>query len=179
MKRLFGIFLAAILSILCACGSTVPAQIMKIDREETYPDVPGELTIIFRSLDQIADEADVIVQATGIGKREDLPGGLPQTHTEVRVDACLKGTAEPGSTLEIIEEGGHNGKVLGGIPQIREGTTYFLFLYDEGGGKHYICGAFQGRFIVREGYVFQQATEEVKLKNYTPLTVEAFRKRLR
>ena len=29
---------------------------------------------------------------------------------------------------------------------MQEGTSYLLFLYDDGAGKYYICGAFQRRF---------------------------------
>lgn len=44
--------------------------------------------------------------------------------------------------------------------------------------NYYICGAFQGRFIEREGYVFQQATEDVKLQKYAPLKLGDFEKML-
>ena len=179
MKKILVFFIVMNMCFICSCNNSVSARIREIDMEEMYPDVPGELAILFRNLSEIVDEADVIVQVTSLGKKEELPGGFPQTHTNVRVEECMKGNLEKGSILEVIEEGGHNGKVLGGIPQMQEGTSYFLFLYDDGGGKYYICGAFQGRFIIREGYVFQQATEEVKLKNYTPVTVKEFKKLIR
>ena len=51
--------------------------------------------------------------------------------------------------------------------------SYILFL-TEYNGSYYVCGAFQGRFIEREGYVFQQATEDTKLRGYTPISVEDF-----
>ncbi len=176
MKKILALFLVMIMSFICACNSTTSARIREIDMEEMYPDVPGELSIIFRNLSEIVDDANLIVRVTSLGKTEQLLGGLPQTHTNVRVEECIKGNAEPGSILEVIEEGGYKGKVLGGMPQMPEGTSYFLFLHDHGGGICYISGAFQGRFIIREGYVFQQATEEVKLKNYTPVAVKEFKK---
>lgn len=59
-----------------------------------------------------------------------------------------------------------------GLPPLDKSNEYILFLFQDHGNT-YICGAFQGRFIIREGYVFQQATEDVKLKNYSPTTVES------
>jgi len=40
-------------------------------------------------------------------------------------------------------------------------------------------GAFQGKFIVKEGYVFQQATEETKIKSYSPQSIDTFRESIK
>ena len=52
------------------------------------------------------------------------------------------------------------------MPTIRSGQHLLLFLVnsDRGNAAEYcVVGAFQGKFIQREGYYFQQATESVKL----------------
>ncbi|MCC8153559.1 MAG: hypothetical protein LIP01_04720 [Tannerellaceae bacterium] len=98
---------------------------------------------------------------------DDCPG-ICGSLTEV-----YKGLANVGDTLEVVEEGGQEGKVMGGLPQLNGNNDYILFL-TEYNGCYYICGAFQGRFIEREGYMFQQATEDTKLRSYTPVSVEDF-----
>lgn len=53
-----------------------------------------------------------------------------------------------------------------GVPVLAAGDTALLFLIDSGLGnesEYCIVGAYQGKFIQREGYYFQQATAEVKL----------------
>lgn len=63
---------------------------------------------------------------------------------------------------------------MSGIPQLSKDYDYYLMLI-EYKGSYYVCGAFQGRFVEREGYVFQQATSDVKLsKTYSPVSSEAF-----
>lgn len=63
---------------------------------------------------------------------------------------------------------------MGGIPQLSSDNNYYLML-DDSNGIYYVCGAFQGRFIEREGYVYQQATEDIKQTfKYSPITSENF-----
>lgn len=151
----------------------VTSNISKIDKDETYPEAPGQLEKVYKSLSELASDASVIVRASVIEQKTEELDGYLQTHTFVRVIKDYAGTAKNSEVFEVIEEGGNEGKVLGGIPQMGLNEEYYLFL-QESKGVYYICGAFQGRFIVRDGYVFQQATEDTKLKSYTPISVEAF-----
>lgn len=145
----------------------------KIDKEETYLETPGQLRVVYTDIEQIKADATDIVKVSVTEVRVELLEGLPQTHTYLEIQETLKGKATKGDTIEVIEEGGYDNKVMGGIPQMKKGSEYVLFL-KEVEGKYWIRGAFQGRFIIREGYAFQQATEEVKLKSYKPLPVEQF-----
>ncbi len=80
------------------------------------------------------------------------------------------------SQITIIEEGSNS--TYWGVPPIEAGNHYMLFLVDSGlpqyENSYCIAGAFQGKFIEREGYYFQQATEETKLpeSEYFPATLE-------
>ena len=181
MKRAFILFLSMFL-LLTACGRTgalSASDIDRIDREETYADGPFSLAEEFSSIDALYDAADLIVVGT-VEASESAPlDGFPQTRSTVSVDRCLKGTSE--DSLLIIEEGGlsdDGALVYLGVPPMEQGGTYLLFLVDSGlgaaGESWCIAGAFQGKFVCREGYYFQQATEETKLSRaeYTPVELE-------
>lgn len=174
MKK-YCMLLAAVmmLFVLCSCGANVGEvewmnDIDRINAEETYPSAPGQLETVYKEVKDIAEDATVVVEVSIISQSVELLGGYPQTHTNALVNSVYKGTLEVGEEITIIEEGGDNGKLMGGIPQLASDNTYFLYLR-EYKGNYYVCGAFQGRFIVRDGYVFQQATEDVKLTSYEPL----------
>ena len=107
-------------------------------------------------------------------QNEVLLDGFPQTHTMMDVTSVLKGDVQVGDSIEVIEEGGIDGRLVCGIPQLSTDYDYYLMLL-EYEGAYYVCGAFQGRFVERDGYVFQQATEDVKLtRTYSPLSAEEF-----
>ena len=161
--------------LLClGCGNAgIQEKVAKIDKEETYLEAPGELSVVYTDIEQIKADATDIVKVSVTETRVELLEGFPQTHTFLEIQETLKGKATKGDTIEVIEEGGYDNKVMGGIPQMKKGSEYVLFL-KEVEGKYWIRGAFQGRFIIREGYVFQQATEDVKLKSYQPLQERDF-----
>lgn len=178
MKRfsVLPIFMLVILVCITACGSKTEQinWIEQIDAEETYPEVPGCLAVVYEDITDIMEDASVIAKCSVIEQEVVILDGYPQTHTTVNVENVMKGAVSEGDTLEVVEEGGRDGKVLGGIPQLSSDFDYYLML-TEYKGVYYICGAFQGRFIEREGYVFQQATEDVKLsRSYTPVTSADF-----
>jgi hypothetical protein len=162
-----------VITILAGCSMQRESLIEKIDKEETYPEAPGQLETVYSDMNAIATDADLIVQISVVDQTVEILDGFPQTHTDVKVTAVYKGMANVGDELEVVEEGGQDGKVMGGLPQLNNANDYILFL-TEYNGSYYVCGAFQGRFIEREGYVFQQATEDTKLRGYTPISVEDF-----
>lgn len=179
MKKITRILMTFILITAILTGCTTPdnSLIEQIDQEETYPEVPVELDKIYTDLEEIADDASLIVKVSVVDQTEELLDGYPQTHTTVEVLESYKGSVDAGDTVEIIEEGGKEGEVMGGIPQLSDDNNYILFLTPRD-GAYYICGAFQGRFIEREGHMFQQATEDIKLESYAPVSVEDFIKSL-
>ena len=70
-----------------------------------------------------------------------------------------------------------DGNVIWTNSTTQETNEYFLFI-TEYNGSYYICGAFQGRFIIKDDCVYQQATKDVKLADYKPLSTEEFSKSL-
>lgn len=98
---------------------------------------------------------------------------LDEKISKINIVKSFKGDLKEAEEVSVVEEGGSDGKVLGNIPQLSKDNDYYLFL-KESEGKYFITGAFQGRFIVREDHVFQQATEDVKLKEYKPLSSKDF-----
>lgn len=160
--------------ILCGCSNGASSSaIAKIEKEETYPEAPGQLEKEYTSLPELASDAAVIAKVLVVDQSVEDLDGLPQTHTQVRVIKDYLGNVKSSDIIEVVEEGGREGKVFGGIPQMKTNDEMYLFLI-EYNNYFYVCGAFQGRFVVRDGYVFQQATEDTKLKSYAPLDDESF-----
>ena len=153
-------------------------RITEIDLEETYPEVPAALEVVYNDVLSIIGDAEVVMKGDAIKQEVISLDGYPQTHTTMDVTTVLKGNIEPGSSIVVIEEGGKDGRLIAGIPQISPDYNYYLMLIEHE-GAYYVCGAFQGRFIEREGYVFQQATEDVKLAgSYAPMRSEEFERML-
>lgn len=174
MKKTLAVFLIIAMFVIALAGcSSQESLVSKIDFEETYPEAPGQLDVVYQDINAITQDATVIVYVSIEGQSVEMLDGFPQTHTEVYVQEVYKGNVDIGDTLEVIEEGGQEGKVMGGLPQLSDSYKYILFLteYNE---NYYICGAFQGRFVEREGYMFQQATEDAKMQTYSPVSVEDF-----
>ena len=139
----------------------------------SYPEAPGQLEVKYSSISEIVGDATDIVKVSILEQTVEMLDGYPQTHTTVQVHETYKGDVSVGENLVVIEEGGQDNKVMGGIPQMSKNSNYILFL-TEYSGKYYICGAFQGRFIIRDNYVFQQATEDAKLTTYAPAKIDDF-----
>jgi len=174
LNCLLVLFLIVSLSACSANSNDIENIISKIDLEETYPSSPASLAVVYENIDEMLKDADAVVKGSVVDQEVVMLDGFPQTHTMIEVSHVLKGAIATGSSIEIIEEGGSEGKVMSGIPQLSKDYDYYLMLI-EYKGSYYVCGAFQGRFVEREGYVFQQATSDVKLsKTYSPVSSEAF-----
>lgn len=171
-------FFVILLCLIAFVGCSYPMEeldrISEIDLEETYPEIPMDLEVVYEDLEEIVDDATAIVQ---VMVRDVSHSVLLQTpplkETKVSIVEVYKGDLVAGKDMYIYEVDQGNETVLGGIPYMNNRERFFLFLdsYEE---KYYVCGAFQGRFIIREDYVFQQATEDYKLNSYTPVTVQEF-----
>ena len=179
MKKIFVAALVLICMLgLVSCNQKNPQQLIsKIDTEETYPAVPGTLEVIYKNMSELVADADMIVRIFVDTQSVEVLDGYSQVHTSITINDIYKGNLEVGDSIKIIEEAGQEGTVLGGIPVLNSDYEYILFL-TEYNGNYYPCGAYQGRFILREGYLFQQATENVKLIDYSPMTVETFVKEI-
>ena len=172
-----GLLSVCMLFALSSCGGQVDStgsidadEIERINTEETYPSIPATLAVTYHDVESITNDADIIVKGTVTGQEVVPLDGFPQTHTTMDVTSVLKGDVQVGDSIEVIEEGGFDGHLVCGIPQLSTDYDYYLMLL-EYEGAYYVCGAFQGRFVERNGYVFQQATEDVKLtKTYAPLS---------
>jgi hypothetical protein len=169
--------LFAVLGTIMLSGCAKKPDIAAIDAEETYPESPVALEIIFTQLDNMIAYADSIAEVEVTDSDVILLDGFPQTHSTASVLTVMKGDMESGGVIEVVEEGGttEQGEAIVGVPVMQPGEEYILFLL-RSNEQYYIAGAFQGRFIERSGYVFQQATSDVKLTDYEPLSVEAFMK---
>lgn len=169
------LLISFILAAIMFLGCVVQPDIASIDAEETYPQTPGSLLIVFTHLDEIIDYAEYIAEVEIIGSGVIMLDGFPQTHSAASVLTAIKGDIESGDVIEVVEEGGmtDQGEAVAGVPVMQPGQKYILFL-QRTGDSYYIAGAYQGKFIERSGNVFQQATSDVKLADYKPLPVEEF-----
>ena len=181
MKRK-GVLIACLLALLCGCGGS--GRIAEIDREETYESGMAALAVVVGSMRELYDLAEAVAEVdvtdAECGELEDA---YVYTLSTAQVTAAYKGELSAGDVITIFEGGGVMDGVevyYGGVPTIRSGQHLLLFLVgsDRGNAAEYcVVGAYQGKFIRREGYYFQQATESVKLAvdEYAPQDEEGMR----
>lgn len=178
MKRIAGFLLSFALLFSCAGCAGGGSDLDRLDQEETYDNAPVALAEQFTTLSQLWDAAEQVVVCTVEETECQLPDNFPRTCSTVWVERRLKG--QGAERLLVMEEGGRaeNGQlVYPAVPPMEKGNRYLLFLVDSALGESWcVAGAFQGKFICREGYCFQQATEETKLtrEEYTPMKLDAF-----
>lgn len=190
MKKFLLIFITILLLVLGACSQKEEMEeinitdceeaivlsaeeIEKLDAEETFEEGTGELAVVYQNMSEMVNDADLIAEIT-VDELQVVYNefDLPKTHTTVILNHVIKKenavNVTKGQKITVIEEGGIEGFLQGGIPQMEKDTEYILFL-QQYENNYYICGAFQGRFILKSGYAFQQGWESVKLKEYYPL----------
>ena len=189
MKKVFITFLFATLLLAAACSNKTVVEavdIAAIDAEETYLEGSGTLEQVFSSLEELYKTADLVVDGTVSDGKTVMLAGFPQTHSVISVRSVLKGdpTLE---TVTIMEEGAVSselGSAVIAVPPAEVGQHLLLFLvesqlpgFEE---NYYIAGAFQGKFIEREGFYFQQATVDTKLSEneYMPATLSELSERM-
>lgn len=180
-------YLLAVLSLVCiitmaACSSREP-DLIALNEEEIYPSGPASLAVIFNSIEEISDYSALIVDCNVESSEVVMVDGFPQTHSTVTINSVLKGDIGEGASIVVLEEGGvtPTGTArITGVPWLEVGNHYMLCLvesqlpgYED---AYYISGAFQGKFVEKEGYYFQQATEGTKLSldEYYPQTIDGF-----
>lgn len=182
MKRtrsILSVLLTLLLLSGCASGGLSARKVDTIDREETYPDGPYELAAVYHSLEELYEAADLVLVGEVAEQTCTDPDGFPQTVSRLKVEQVVYG-AYSAETVAVTEEGGTTSRgqtVYVGVPCMEQGQRYLLFLTKEDElGRRFVVGAFQGKFILREGYLFQQAAQEVKLSReaYTPVPLEEF-----
>ncbi len=164
--------LICLMMLLCACGRTsemTDEKIDQINQEETYTSGMTSLAVIVDSMDELYEMAEAIADVQVLSTETVDVDGFPQTVSTVKVLNAYVGDMQEGDMIYIREEGGElNGSTYSvGVPTLQEEDHALLFLIDSGLGnedEYCIVGAYQGKFIEREGYYFQQATEDVKLE---------------
>ena len=183
MKKIITLGLAVFFLLVASCSQNVglsEEEIAVINEEETYDDLSGTLAIVFTSMKELYENADLVVEGTVTGTETVMLYGFPQTHSTFSIESVLKGNSSI-RQVKVMEEGARSssiGEILPGVPTMEEGQRFLLFLVESGlpqyESNYYIAGAFQGKFIEREGYYFQQATRDVKLpsETYSPMTMK-------
>ena len=184
--RAFLLLLTAVYLGIAACNAPAPAvvsenqgtipDLAKLDAEETYPQIPVALAVVYKSVEELANDAEYIaeieVQSADVLLR--LP---PLSLSNVEVITPLKGNIKADDIITVAEEGAmateDREAVIVGAPVLNMGNRYILFLnkYED---NYIVLGVYQGKFIEREGYVFQQSTDDIKTDAFAPVTIEEF-----
>lgn len=146
-----------------------PAELAML---ETYPETPIELETIYDHLDDMAADAECIAlvevkRCWTEYEENELPGwpAWEEYYAELKIKEVYKGEERPGRVIKLHES---PSKLLS------EGKKYVLFM-DRNEDVYFICGVFQGKFTVIDGYVVQHRSEDVGLEDYTPVSLNEFK----
>lgn len=176
-RRLLPLLLAVCLLGAAACSpgksGLTEEELLALNAEETYEEdrmfCYGEL---FSSVSELYDASELIVECR-VDTAETLTlEGYSQQYSTVTVGTVLRGAAEEGASLVILEDASP-------VPRLEEGQHLILFLSECNSAWYdplYCVSGGQGKFIEREGYYFQQAHNTVKLplEEYYPQTLSGF-----
>ena len=155
--------------------SAIP-DLAKIDGEETYPQIPIALAVVYNSVEELVNDAEFIVEIE-VQSADVLLRMPPLSLSNVKVITPLKGNLKADDVITVAEEGAMAAEdreaFIVGAPVLNMGNRYVLFLnkYED---NYIILGVYQGKFIEREGYVFQQSTDDIKTDAFYPVTIEEF-----
>ena len=156
------IWICLLLALLTGCGTpteeaafsgsvfTSAEEVYAVDLEETYPESLGKGGKNYRNLEALAGDADAVVLGCAMSVKKNGSG----IATEFVVQESWQGSPWKGALITVCEKGG--------IPPMEPDRTYLLFLQGEY-PEYSLCGAVQGRFVERNGYLFQQTWKNRKI----------------
>jgi len=163
-------WICLLLALLTGCGTpteeaafsgsvfTSAEEVYAVDLEETYPESLGKGGKNYRNLEALAGDADAVVLGCAMSVKKNGSG----IATEFVVQESWQGSPWKGALITVCEKGG--------IPPMEPDRTYLLFLQGEY-PEYSLCGAVQGRFVERNGYLFQQTWKNRKIPE-TPARTE-------
>ena len=143
-------------------------------------------TLEHLSLDEMAEHSTLIVRGRAAESRTVMSGSLIYTVTRLVVSERWKGRA--GADLEVWSPGGRYSDLnqrFAGVPSLRPGAEYVVFLWRGPSGRLHVVGLSQGLLLLqqdREGslHVRQQLSGGVMLSASTgkAVTVQPLEMRL-
>lgn len=99
------------------------------------------------SMDEMSQASTAIVRATITGSSASFTGSTIYTHYKLQISETWKGFP----TAEVMLPGGVSGsfrQTFPGVPQLKTGSEYVLFLWTSSTGITHIIGLTQGLFDV-------------------------------
>lgn len=190
MRKISTLFIIITMVLLAACNpqeerptntkqaTLTPSQVEALSKGEIYPDVSAELEVIYDSLSSLEKDSTHIVRVKIEGHEVVDPNRYPETYSKATTLESIKGEMTRGQGITTVEAGGYGKHTLGEIPVMSTSDEYVLFLI-EYKGYYYVTGAFQGRFILKDGYAVQQGSESAHLKDYVPQPQERLIEKIR
>lgn len=156
-----------LLMLLTGCGAvetvhpfsaavfTSAEEVYAVDRQETYEKASGKTGKYFNDLEALAAAADEIVLGCAVSVEQNALRPSSGAVTEFRVQEVWKGSLRESFTITVREDGV--------LPPMEPDGTYLLFLEGEFPEEHRLCSPSQGRFVERNGYLFQQTWKNRKI----------------
>jgi hypothetical protein len=140
---------------------------------------------IYTTINDMTFDADIIVQVKVDSVITTKEEEMITTHSVVKVLRSYKGQATQGDELLVIEPGGvleqANQKIdyrPDGIAVIAKGQSYILFLElvsdAEARWTCAILGIYQGKFLIDQNMISQQAPEDARLSETWPQVTLVF-----
>ncbi len=173
-------------SLYFKMDSLVFAEVWETMSEEdpvTNAEGSSDLAEHYKGLNELRVSASDILEVSVLDDTETIQyGGLPFTVTKAKVLSNHKGNPNVGDEVRFIETGGMmpSGQEMkfNGIPVMKPGENLILF------AKEYVgpiaedvlipLGVYQGKFLIKDNRVEQQAPAEDKLIDYEVVTKELF-----
>jgi hypothetical protein len=163
-----------------ACASQT-VDVDGLAKSEIYQSGPASLAEVYDKFSDLCSKAQYIAEVDVTDKAEEIVySDMPFTITTVKVNSAIKGDVPSGGEIRVLETGGHvKGADMDlGVPLLKKGQHLILMLEAFEGPQAKDCyvpvGAYQGKFIEKQGYYMQQTTEDAVAQDYKPMTRDEF-----
>lgn len=111
----------------------------------------------YESMKEMVDAADLILTGTVSASTPEQRVDLIFTQQTIQIDTCIKGEANAGDCVNVLQTGGTLGDItttpFAECPLFSTGDTMLLFLHKTNEGHYLVLGGYQGAGTIVDGVV--------------------------
>lgn len=201
MKKMLVCSISIIIALLATVGFYYKNSRMQYSNNGNIKKIyaSGFLSETFEFLKDLKNSASEIVEIEVKDGHTIVEHDTPFTISTVNIISNLKGNLTEGNEIQIVETGGlftpsgSNPKddttqvydyQFEGVPVMRPGEKYILFLKKFKNPQYHNTyvplGVYQGKFKIKSNnLVEQQAPNDMKLEDYTPLSKDKLKEKIK
>lgn len=146
-------FLVCLAVLVFSTSCSAPAN----DPNASASTAHADWTEHYESMEEMIDAADLILTGTVSASTPEQRVDLIFTQQTIQIDTCIKGEANAGDCVNVLQTGGTLGDItttpFAECPLFSTGDTMLLFLHKTNEGHYLVLGGYQGAGTIEDGIV--------------------------